>query len=79
MATLLGIDYGLARIGLAIARVGLAEPLLVLENDLSSSEKTEKSAGIGPQALQRLLVVIQEEAIEEIVVGLSEAKMAEQI
>lgn len=79
MATLLGIDYGLARIGLAVARVGLAEPLLVLENDLVSSGEVVRQMTIGPRALKQLQTIIQQENIEEIVVGVSEAKMAEKI
>ena len=74
MAVLLGIDYGLARIGLAISRVGLAEPLLVIDNDL---DPEQKQAVIGPQAWQQLLAVIKHEAVEQIVLGVSEQHMAE--
>ena len=66
MAILLGIDYGRARIGLAISRADLAEPLLVINNDLDPSQK---QAIIGPQAWQQLLNIIKDEAVEQIVLG----------
>jgi len=69
MSTLLGIDYGLARIGLAVARFGLAEPLLVLQNDHHD--------GLNPKVLAQLLAIIEREKIDTIVVGVSEAIMAE--
>jgi putative transcription antitermination factor YqgF len=72
MPIILGIDYGLARIGLAISFVGLAEPLKVIENDLF-----ECDAPIGPQALNELRAIIEKEKVEKIVLGLSEHKMAE--
>ena len=74
MAILLGIDYGRARIGLAISRADLAEPLLVINNDLDPSQK---QAIIGPQAWQQLLNIIKDEAVEQIVLGVSEQQMAE--
>lgn len=72
MSTILAIDYGLARIGLAISYVGLAEPLKVLKNDLSSANTV-----IGPQALADLKKIIETEKVEKIVLGISEQKMAE--
>lgn len=72
MSTVLAIDYGLARIGLAISYVGLAEPLKILRNDLSAKNST-----IGPQALESLKKIIETEKVEKIVLGISEQKMAE--
>lgn len=81
MSILLGIDYGLARIGLAISRVGLAEPLFVLANDLSASSDSTSGSNstIGPAALTKLIALLDSEKVDEIIVGISEAKMAEKI
>jgi putative transcription antitermination factor YqgF len=71
MPIVLAIDYGLARIGLAISFVGLAEPLKVVKNDLIDNDLP-----IGPQALKEIQAIIQEEKVEKIVIGVSESKMA---
>ena len=71
MPTVLAIDYGLARIGLAISFVGLAEPLKVVKNDL-----IDDASPIGPQALKEIQAIIQEEKVEKIIIGVSESKMA---
>lgn len=60
---ILGIDYGKAKIGLAIADGPLAEPLGVL-----NTNQWEKGLGR----------IIQEQGIEKIVLGLSEGLMAEE-
>lgn len=62
---LLGIDYGLRKVGLARAEAGLVEPLAVLENSLNLVERIAK--------------VCQQEGIERIVVGLTNGKLAERI
>ena len=72
MPTILAIDYGLARIGLAISYAGLAEPLQVLKNDLSAKNST-----IGPLALAELKKIVETEKVEKIVLGISEQEMAE--
>ena len=59
----LGIDYGTTRIGLAIARGPLAEPLEIVNND--------------DQALTKIKQIIDREQVEQLVVGLSENQMAE--
>lgn len=64
MAKYLGIDYGRKRIGLALAKAGLAEPLAVLANDEHFMAKIAKIAA--------------EEEIDELVVGLSENEMAQE-
>ena len=59
---ILGIDYGLKKIGLAISEGELAEPLGVV-----------KVSSIKYQVLS----ICQKEKVEKIVVGISEGKMAE--
>jgi putative Holliday junction resolvase len=63
---ILGIDYGRARIGLALAEGRLAAPYCVLK--VKSME----------QAVEKTLKVIQAENIEKVVVGVSEGKMAKE-
>jgi len=72
MSTILAIDYGLVRIGLAISLVGLAEPLKIIKNDASVTNPI-----IGPQALEELKNTIEEYQVDKIVLGISEQKMAE--
>lgn len=71
MSTILAIDYGLARIGLAISHVGLAEPLRIVENDLTSNEVI-----VGLQALEEIKKIVKAEKVEKIVLGISEQEMA---
>ena len=61
---ILGVDYGLARVGTAISYGSLAEPLMILPNDA--------------QLFANLNRLVNEHAAAQIVVGLSEAKMADQ-
>lgn len=70
----LGIDYGTKRIGLAINVLSLVEPLMVLENHVD-----ELSPIASPTVLEQIVQVCQKRAIDEIVLGLSEAAMAEKI
>ncbi|SRR5258708_1685700 len=63
ISTTLAIDYGTSRIGLAISRGSLAEPLQILPNDGNFFVKLEK--------------ILAEENVEHIIVGLSENTMAE--
>jgi putative transcription antitermination factor YqgF len=58
----LGIDYGTTRIGLAIARGPLAEPLTTVANDAETLIKIQK--------------IVDHEQVEKIVIGLSENQMA---
>lgn len=60
---ILAIDYGTVRIGLAVSRATLAEPLEIIANDNNVFNALKK--------------VITEESIEKIVVGISENIMAE--
>lgn len=63
MKIVLAIDYGTQRIGLAINRVGLAEPLKILTND--------------EFLFKKLTQILGEEKIELILIGMSENKMAQ--
>lgn len=62
---ILGIDYGEAKIGLAIATSKFAEPLGVVR-----FETWDKF-------VERLVEIIAEDRIEKIIIGLSEEKTAE--
>lgn len=62
---LLGIDYGLKKVGLAISEGLLAEPLLVLTNKLS--------------VINKISNVCQEQRVEKIIVGLPEGEIAKQV
>jgi len=59
MSTILAIDYGLARIGLAISYHTLAEPLKVIKNDLTANNQI-----IGSQALQEIKSIIEKEKVD---------------
>lgn len=63
----LGIDFGLAHLGLALADGPLAEPL------------TEKNYRSEPEALTFLVQLCQEQAIEALVFGLPEGNLAPKI
>ena len=61
--TLLGIDYGTQRIGIAISHTSLAEPLTIILSDRS--------------AIPSLQEIVKKYSIEKIILGLSENEMAE--
>ena len=63
MANLLGIDYGTECLGIAIATTPLAEPLLILDNNVDLFNKLQQ--------------ICQEQAITKIIIGLSEGEMAQ--
>jgi putative Holliday junction resolvase len=58
---LLGIDYGLKKIGLAVAEAGLVTPLKVVKND---------------SALRAVVEICRQQDIGKIVLGLPTGKMA---
>jgi putative transcription antitermination factor YqgF len=60
---ILAIDYGTVRIGLAISRGSLAEPLTIFTNDQTSFSKIE--------------TILSQQNVARIIVGLSENEMAE--
>lgn len=62
----LGIDYGTRRVGVAINHGSLAEPLEIVANH----DRPD-------QALSRLVSIIKENQITQLVVGLSEGQMAD--
>jgi putative holliday junction resolvase len=61
--TVLAIDFGTQRLGLAISRGTLAEPLLILENN--------------EELLEKLKAICEQEQVTQLVVGVSEGKMEE--
>lgn len=63
---LLGIDYGRAKVGLAIAESSLASPLYVIR--VSGFE----------DAVKKIVTVIETEKPETVVVGVSEGTMGEE-
>ncbi len=72
MKNFLGIDYGTKRIGLAINLASLVEPLVVLDNNLDQKQEIVSQA-----ALNQIIEICQSRNIQQIVLGYSEAKMAE--
>ena len=63
---LLGIDYGRAKVGLAISEGMLAEPFSVLRYD------DEKAL------VEKIKALVDKERIDKVVVGVSEGKSAEE-
>jgi len=61
----LGIDYGLKKIGLALADDGMAQPFRVIKNDARLVEKLTK--------------ICQANQIEKIIIGLPEGKIAKKV
>lgn len=64
---ILGIDYGRKKMGLAVADGMLAEPYLVLH--FESQE----------EAIRKVKQIIGAEKVKQVVLGVSEGKMAEEI
>lgn len=63
VAPVLAIDFGTVRIGLAVSRHTLADPLEIIPNDEHKFQKIQQ--------------VCQENEVEKIIVGMSENEMAE--
>jgi len=59
---ILGIDYGLAKVGLALADENLAQPLKVVKNS--------------PRLIEKITRFCQTEGVEKIVIGLPEGKIS---
>ena len=68
---LLGIDYGLKRIGLAFSQTSLAEPLAVVR--LSDKDRLARQNNL---LLKKIFSLCQKHQVEKIIVGLPEGKMA---
>lgn len=62
---ILGIDFGLKKVGIAIAISKIAEPITVLRYEDEN------------KLVERIKEITQKELIEKIVVGVSEGQMAE--
>lgn len=62
MKKYLAIDYGTKRIGVAISRMWLAEPLTILPTD---------------SAVHRLVAIINDERPDALVIGIADGPMAE--
>lgn len=62
---ILGIDYGLRKIGLAISEGELAEPLSVVSNKQSVTNKISK--------------ICQKQKVEKIIIGLPEGEIVEKV
>jgi len=60
---ILAVDFGTKRVGVAISRGSLAEPLVIIPNS--------------PTLLTQLKEILTQEKVEKLVVGLSENTMAE--
>ena len=60
---ILGIDYGLVKIGLAVAEDGLVQPLGVIQNDQRGFAKINR--------------LIEEKEIEKVVIGVSQGKIGQ--
>lgn len=62
---ILGIDYGLKKIGIALSEVGLAEPLSVISNQ--------------PLVVRKISEICRKYGIEKIVIGLPEGEIAKKV
>src|SRR5260221_5199076 len=67
--SVLAIDFGTQRIGLAISRGTLAEPLKIIENPTHAVDD--------PRVVAEIKKVVDDEHVTQLVVGLSENTMAE--
>ncbi|MCJ7827932.1 Holliday junction resolvase RuvX, partial [Patescibacteria group bacterium] len=54
--SLLGVDYGMQKVGLALAEVGFAQPLVVVKNN--------------SRLVKKLAFLVKEHKVEKIVLGL---------
>ncbi len=59
----LAIDYGTKRVGIAVSHASLAEPLTIVPHD--------------KQLFQNIQQLLEEHAVKQVVIGLSENTMAE--
>jgi len=63
--SLLGIDFGLRKIGLALAKEGLAQPLGIIRNS--------------PSSFPKIIRICQENKVEKIIVGLPQGRLVPEI
>lgn len=69
----LAIDYGTKKIGIAVSRGSLAEPIGIIPNDSS----IDRSVSAIPSALENIKQICKTEAIDRVVIGISENEMAQ--
>ena len=74
MPNFLGIDYGTKRIGLAYNVLSLSEPLFVIDNQVNDQNPIASD-----KALLQIAEICALKKIDKIILGLSEAEMAEKI
>lgn len=72
MENFLGIDYGTKRIGLAFNVASLVEPLMVLNNQTNQQEPVTNEL-----VVTQIAQICKEKKINKIILGYSEAQMAE--
>jgi putative Holliday junction resolvase len=70
---ILCIDYGTKRIGVAVATTPISQPLGIIPN----TKNPRLSDVVTDQALEQIISLLREFAVEMIVVGISEGDMAE--
>lgn len=74
MKNYLSIDYGTKRIGLAINAGALAEPLKVISNQVDAKNPVAQA-----DVLREIAAICVQHQIDQLVLGLSEAAMADKI
>lgn len=67
------LDYGTKRVGVAVATTPIAEPLEIIPNSTKSRDDVAS-----PYVFRRIQELIQIHAIEKIILGISEERMASQ-
>jgi len=70
MANYLSIDFGTKRIGVAFSQGYLAEPLTILEGDWTKTTNW-------PEAVSQIIKIMADKEIDQVVIGISENKMAD--
>jgi len=72
MENFLSIDYGTKRIGLAFNVASLVEPFMVLNNRINQEETVTSEI-----VIEQIAQICKEKKINKIILGYSEAQMAE--
>lgn len=65
--TILGIDYGRAKIGISIAASKIAEPYIVIRYHSTD------------EAIKKVIKVVKVEQVKKVVIGISEGEMGEEV
>lgn len=78
--TTLALDYGTRRIGVAISRASLVEPLTVIHIPQPVTTTEHHDGTLQPESLAFVVAsikkIVEEESVKRIVVGVSEGTMA---